>query len=145
MVPLYWNGNLPCIPTIKVFAYTVAESLLTNVGEIGHPFIGCNCLYRRKKLFCKHSIGIVGIKWPRNIKFFGLFEHTINRFLRDITTISNEFEEWYDQLGGGASPLADAIIDRIAHDSYRINITSIDSEYDISMREVYGLDKALRE
>ena len=56
-----------------------------------------------------------------------------------------EFEEWYDQLGGAASPLADAIIDRIAHDSYRINITSIDAEHDISMREVYGLDKTLRE
>ena len=41
--------------------------------------------------------------------------------------------------------LADAIIDRIAHDSYRINITSIDAEHDKSMREVYGLDKALRE
>ena len=38
-----------------------------------------------------------------------------------------EFEEWYDQLGGDDSPLADAIIDRIAHDSYRINITSIDA------------------
>ena len=56
-----------------------------------------------------------------------------------------EFEEWYDQLGGDASPLADAIIDRIAHDSYRINITSVDAEYDKSMREVYGLAKALRE
>lgn len=47
-----------------------------------------------------------------------------------------EFEDWYGQLGGDASPLADAIIDRIAHDSYRINITSIDTEHDISMREV---------
>ena len=56
-----------------------------------------------------------------------------------------EFEDWYDQLGGDASPLADAIIDRIAHDSYRINITSIDAAHDISMREVYGLDKTLRE
>ena len=56
-----------------------------------------------------------------------------------------EFEEWYDQLGGDDSPLADAIIDRIAHDSYCINITSIDAEHDISMREVYGLDKTLRE
>ena len=55
------------------------------------------------------------------------------------------FEEWYDQLGGEASPLADAIIDRIAHDSYQINITSIDAEHDRSMREVYGLDKTLRE
>lgn len=44
-----------------------------------------------------------------------------------------EFEDWYDQLGGDASPLAYAIIDRIAHDSYRINITSVDAEHDISM------------
>lgn len=29
--------------------------------------------------------------------------------------------------------------------SHRINITSIDAEHDRSMREVYGLDKALRE
>ena len=43
------------------------------------------------------------------------------------------------------SSSADAIIDRIAHDSYRINITSINAEHDISMREVYGLDKTLRE
>ena len=52
---------------------------------------------------------------------------------------------WYEQLGGGDSPLADAIIDRIAHDSYQINITSIDAEHDRSMREVYGLYKTLRE
>ena len=56
-----------------------------------------------------------------------------------------EFEEWYDQLGGSDSPLADAILDRIAYDSYRINIRGIDIEHDISMREVYGLDKSLRE
>ena len=56
-----------------------------------------------------------------------------------------EFEEWYDQLGGSDSPLADAILDRIAYDSYRINIRGIDIEHNISMREVYGLDKSLRE
>ena len=56
-----------------------------------------------------------------------------------------ELEEWYDQLGGSDSPLADAILDRIAYDSYRINIRGIDIEHDISMREVYGLDKSLRE
>ena len=43
------------------------------------------------------------------------------------------------------SPLADAILDRIAYDSYRINIRGIDIEHDISMREVYELDKSLRE
>ncbi len=55
------------------------------------------------------------------------------------------FDEWYDQLGGGANPLTDAIIDRIAHDSYRINIVSENPNHDISMREVYGLDKSKRE
>ena len=72
----------------------------------------------------------------------------LHRRRKKSTTIfcsQYEFEEWYDQLGGNASPLADAIIDRIAHDSYRINITSIDPEHDRSMREVYVLDKALRE
>jgi DNA replication protein DnaC len=52
---------------------------------------------------------------------------------------------WYEQLGGDASPLADAILDRIVHDAYTINITSTDSTKDISMREVYGLDKSLSE
>jgi DNA replication protein DnaC len=72
----------------------------------------------------------------------------LHRRRKKSTTIfcsQYEFEDWYEQLGGEASPLADAIIDRIAHDSYRINITSIDKEHDVSMREVYGLDKALRE
>ena len=32
-----------------------------------------------------------------------------------------------------------------AHDNYRINITSIDVEHDRLMREVYDLDKELRE
>jgi DNA replication protein DnaC len=54
-------------------------------------------------------------------------------------------EGWYDQLGGDDSPLADAILDRIQHDAYRINIVSVDPTKDISMREVYGLDKFLRE
>lgn len=54
-------------------------------------------------------------------------------------------EGWYDQLGGSDSPLSDAILDRIVHDAYKINIESIDPSKDISMREVYGLDKSLSE
>ena len=72
----------------------------------------------------------------------------LHRRRKKSTTIfcsQYEFQDWYEQLGGNASPLADAIIDRIAHDSYRINITSIDEAHDISMREVYGIDKNLRE
>lgn len=54
-------------------------------------------------------------------------------------------EGWYEQLGGDNSTIADAILDRIVHDAYKINIESIDPSKDISMREVYGLDKSLSE
>ena len=52
---------------------------------------------------------------------------------------------WYEQLGGDDSPLAEAIIDRIKHDAYKINIVPTDPANYRSMREVYGLDPALSE
>lgn len=50
-------------------------------------------------------------------------------------------EEWYEQLGGDASPLADAILDRIVHDGYVIDIEPVDPSKDVSMREIYGMNK----
>lgn len=106
-----------------------------------------------KKVMAKYANPVVLIldEWlllkPTDSEQRDIFE-LLHRRRRKSSTIfcsQYEFEEWYDQLGGNDSPLADAIIDRIAHDSYRINITSIDAEHDISMREVYGLDKTLRE
>lgn len=55
------------------------------------------------------------------------------------------FEGWYDQLGGDDSPLAEAILDRIKYDAYKINIVPVDPTNNRSMREVYGLDPALSE
>lgn len=52
---------------------------------------------------------------------------------------------WYDQLGGDDSPLAEAILDRIKHDGYKINIVPTDPANYRSMREVYGMDPALSE
>ena len=52
---------------------------------------------------------------------------------------------WYDQLGGDDSPLAEAILDRIKHDAYKIRIIPADPANYRSMREVYGLDKSLSE
>ena len=52
---------------------------------------------------------------------------------------------WYEQLGGDDSPLAEAILDRIKHDAYKINIVPTDPANYRSMREVYGLDPALSE
>ena len=52
---------------------------------------------------------------------------------------------WYDQLGGDDSPLAEAILDRIKHDAYKINIIPSDPTNYKTMREVYSLDPALSE
>lgn len=80
---------------------------------------------------------------PTDTEQKDIFELLHRRRKKSSTIFCSQyvFGEWYDQLGGEASPLADAIIDRIAHDSYQINITSIDAKHDKSMREVYGLDK----
>lgn len=106
-----------------------------------------------RKVMTKYANPLVLIldEWlllkPTEIEQKDIFELLHRRRKKSSTIFCSQyrFEEWYDQLGGDDSPLADAIIDRIAHDSYRINITSIDAEHDISMREVYGLDKMLRE
>ena len=106
-----------------------------------------------KKVMAKYANPVVLIldEWlllkPTDSEQRDIFELLHRRRKKSSTIFCSQykFEEWYDQLGGDASPLADAIIDRIAHDSYRIIITSIDAEHDRSMREVYGLDKALRE
>lgn len=106
-----------------------------------------------KKVMAKYTNPVVLIldEWlllkPTESEQRDIFELLHRRRKKSSTIFCSQyaFEEWYEQLGGGDSPLADAIIDRIAHDSYRINITSIDAEHDRSMREVYGLDKALRE
>ena len=106
-----------------------------------------------KKVMAKYANPVVLIldEWlllkPTDSEQRDIFELLHRRRKKSSTIFCSQykFEEWYDQLGGDASPLADAIIDRIAHDSYRINITSIDAEHDRSMREVYGLNKALRE
>lgn len=52
---------------------------------------------------------------------------------------------WYNQLGGDDSPLSEAILDRIKHDAYKINIVPTDPANYKSMREVYGLNPALSE
>ena len=44
---------------------------------------------------------------------------------------------WYEQLGGESSPLADAILDRIMFNSYKIPIVSADPNKSISMCELY--------
>ncbi len=106
-----------------------------------------------KKAMSKYANPLVLIldEWlllkPTESEQRDIFELLHRRRKKSSTIFCSQYEysDWYEQLGGDGSPLADAIIDRIAHDSYMINITSIDPQNDKSMREVYGLDKALRE
>jgi len=71
-----------------------------------------------------------------------VFELIHKRRKRSSTIFCSQFleEGWYERLGGDDNPLADAIMDRIAYDSYKIDILSIDPAKDESMRKRYGLD-----
>ena len=71
-----------------------------------------------------------------------VFELIHKRRKRSSTIFCSQYREseWYQQICGGESTLADAIMDRISYDSYKINIDCIDPSKDLSMREVYGLD-----
>ncbi len=64
-----------------------------------------------------------------------------------ISPIGDEGSEVRKQvsIGGDDSPLSEAILDRIKHDAYKINIVPTDPANYRSMREVYGLDPALSE
>ena len=71
-----------------------------------------------------------------------VFELIHKRRKRSSTIFCSQFREegWYERLGGDDNPLADAIMDRIAYDSYKIDIESIDPSKDESMRKRYGLN-----
>ncbi|MBP5169451.1 MAG: IS21-like element helper ATPase IstB [Oscillospiraceae bacterium] len=73
-----------------------------------------------------------------------IFELLHQRRRRSSTIFCSQYrqEGWYEQLGGNSSPLADAILDRIVHDGYVIDIVPVDPTKDLSMREVYGLKKS---
>ena len=57
-----------------------------------------------------------------------LFELIHKRRKKSSTIFCSQFREseWYQQICSGESTLADAIMDRISYDSYKINIESID-------------------
>lgn len=71
-----------------------------------------------------------------------LLEVIHKRRKKSSTIFCSQYEEkdWYNQICDGESTLADAIMDRISFDSYKINIECIDKSVDKSMREVYGLN-----
>ena len=106
-----------------------------------------------KKVLAKYSKSTLLIlgEWlllkPTNSEQQDIFELLHSRQRNTSTIFCSQYHPngWYMQLGGESSPLADAILDRIMHNSYRVHIESTNPDRDVSMREVYGLDKSLRE
>ena len=106
-----------------------------------------------KKVMAKYANPVLLIldEWlllkPTDTAQKDIFELLHRRRKKSSTIFCSQYRSdgWYEQLGGADSPLADAILDRIVHDAYKINIESIDPSKDISMREVYGMDKSLSE
>ena len=82
---------------------------------------------------------------PRETEQHDILELLHHRRKKSSTIFCSQYDDagWYDQLGGDSSPLAEAILDRIKYDAYKINIVPINPESYRSMREVYGLDPAL--
>lgn len=106
-----------------------------------------------KKVMSKYASPVLLIidEWlllkPTSAEQKEIFELLHRRRKRSSTIFCSQFRSdgWYEQLGGGDGPLADAILDRIVHDAYKINIESSDPSKDVSMREVYGLNQTLSE
>jgi DNA replication protein DnaC len=107
--------------------------------------------YRKvMKKYAKHVLLVID-EWlllkPTENERKDIFELLQLRRKKSSTIFCSQYrpDGWYEQLSGDDGPLADAILDRIMHDAYKINIENIDPSKDISMREVYGLDKTLSE
>ena len=105
-----------------------------------------------KKVLAKYANPVLLIldEWllmkPNQEEQKDIFELLHRRRKKSSTIFCSQYKKdgWYEQLGGDASPLADAILDRIVHDGYVIDIVPIDPSKDLSMREVYGLPYADR-
>ena len=68
-----------------------------------------------------------------------LLEIVHARHKRASTIFCSQFAPagWYSKFPEGT--IADAVLDRIVHDSYTIEIRSADEQHQKSMREIYGV------
>lgn len=106
-----------------------------------------------KKVLAKYSNPVLLIidEWlltkPTESQIVDIFELVHQRRKRSSTIICSQYHHkgWYQELSGDENPLADAILDRLVHDAYKIHIEPVDPKHDISMRQLYGLDKSMSE
>ena len=109
-----------------------------------------NGIYRKVMSKYANPILLILDEWllikPTQDEQQDIFELLHHRRKRSSTIFCSQYTKdgWYEQLGGDASPLADAILDRIVHDGYVIDIVPVDPSKDLSMREVYGLSETDR-
>lgn len=98
--------------------------------------------------YCKPELLIID-EWllykPSEEELRDILELLHKRRKKSSTIFCSQYrkEEWYEQMGKD-STLTDAILDRIVYDAYNINIVSKDPRNEISMRDLYGLDKKER-
>ena len=87
-----------------------------------------------KKVMAKYANPVVLIldEWlllkPTDSEQRDIFELLHRRRKKSSTIFCSQYDcnGWYDQLGGDDAPLAEAILDRIKHDAYKINIIPTD-------------------
>lgn len=109
-----------------------------------------NGIYRKVMAKYANPILLILDEWlllkPTQEEQQDILELLHRRRKRSSTIFCSQYSRdgWYEQLGGDASPLADAILDRIVHDGYVIDIVPVDPSKDLSMREVYGLSETDR-
>jgi DNA replication protein DnaC len=106
-----------------------------------------------KKIQAKYASPVLLIidEWlllkPTESEQHDILELLHRRRKKSSTIFCSQYDSsgWYDQLGGDDSPLAEAILDCIKHDAYKINTVPTDPSNYRSMREVYGMDPAMSE
>ena len=106
-----------------------------------------------KKVISKYANPVLLIidEWlllkPTETEQGDILELLHRRRKKSSTIFCSQYEDtgWYEQLDDDNCPLAESILDRIKHDSYKINIVPLDPTNYRSMREVYGLDPKDRE
>ena len=86
---------------------------------------------------------VVVLPWDEYAGYYTRSDDGTKYYRGDMFRYQPRVTKWYEKFGGKDNPLTDAIMDRIAFDSYKIPIESLDPNRDVSMREVYGLDPSL--
>lgn len=129
---------------------------ITGATGSGKTYLACAfgmeaCKQRYKTKYVRLPVLLIIDEWlllkPTESEQHDILELLHRRRRKSSTICCSQYNSngWYDQLGGDDSPLAEAILDRIKHDAYKINIIPTDPANYKSMWEVYGLDPALSE